>query len=549
MEIPDQILEDVLNSTALHIEIIQGEVLEDYFIDICNAYDKYDKLLVFTCHGIGKTHGMSCIATSEVTSHPGTKVIVTAPTFLQVRRALFGEINTRFGNLPPEWQVGTINQTEWNVDSETFIQGMAVQDRVSGERGQGTHSPMQGFHAKDKVVAIIDEGVGVRAGVWTMIDGITGTTGDKVVGIANPTSKNCAMYKKSKLQEYHVIFVTCFQTPNFIANGILELKDLIEVHNISNQFKGDDAAYTDYLNSFVVARRHLISVKWAIQKLDEWGVDHPLFQSKVIGVFPDEDNNVLIPENVVMKAIDREYEGQSDDVVYIGADIARFGEDSSVFTEIIGWKETRLDVMNKFDTSDVAEKLVNFVKDGRYYGKRKIRVAIDGGFGHGVIDIMFIATGQKKVSHETSIYKDFACILDDKVEILEINFGASDWVKWYYGWKDEKAIRDENLGEDRKVQEDRENYLNYKAKMFDLLARDMRNSIDLLDRDCYKQLLPTIIMQDSGQGGKFKIESKLDYKKRTGEGSPDEADSLALANVARYYSVKPFNVMDYYDNE
>ncbi len=32
------------------------------------------------------------------------------------------------------------------------------------------------------------------------------------------------------------------------------------------------------------------------------------------------------------------------------------------------------------------------------------------------------------------------------------------------------------------------------------------------------------------------IESKQDYKERTGETSPDDADSLALCNFAKYFA-------------
>jgi hypothetical protein len=265
--------------------------------------------------------------------------------------------------------------------------------------------------------------------------------------------------------------------------------------------------------------------------------------SKVLGEFPEEDANSLIPEGVIRAAIEREYKPGPNEYRYIGVDVARFGTDKTVFTEFVGWKQTRVETMHMRDTFEVLGPLIEFIKNDDSYGNRPVRVAVDAGYGHGVIDALMLATGQKRINHLNAPYQDLANTLTESVEILEINFGGQDWVKFHYGWKDEAALLDPELAKDRNVQEDRENYTNFKAKMFDLLARDMRTRISLLNHPDYLKDLPSVIIIPAGDS-KMKIEAKSDYKKRTGQDSPDACDSLALANFARYFAKRPMGMLE-----
>jgi hypothetical protein len=80
---------------------------------------------------------------------------------------------------------------------------------------------------------------------------------------------------------------------------------------------------------------------------------------------------------------------------------------------------------------------------------------------------------------------------------------------------------------------EKEKYVNVKARMFDLLARDMRTRIELMDEEVYQAELPSVQYSYDSKG-RMEIESKDKFKKRTGRGSPDHADSLALANFGHY---------------
>jgi hypothetical protein len=539
----DAHIDAVLESTGAFIECIQGETLEPYMEEVCDLIDQgKNKIAISACHAVGKTHGLSCITDALMTINKEIKIITTAPTFRQVELLLWKEIKSRYSSKPADWQFGKLTTVRWDIDSETFAVGFSPSKEAGVGTGQSKQSPFQGFHAKNLTVVIFDEATGVPPQIWKEAEGLLTTSRTLWICIGNPTARNTDFYKCFQSPVWTKVNITCFDTPNFKANGILCLDHMLEERDILVDLLENDgqAAFMDRLDSYIVVKEHLIVVKWAMEKLIEWGEDHPLFQGKVLGQFPDEDENVLIPEKVVKIAQAREIEALESDQVYIGVDIARFGSDSTVFTGLVGWQQFGLEVHNKKDSVEVVRLLASFIYASPNYGKRKIRIGLDAGYGQGVIDdIRYWLAGTLQDSELPEATNwDRA-----NITILEINFGSTDWVRYYYGWKDEKALRDESLKDDRKVQEDRENYANFKAKMFDILARDLRNKLALLPEQVYINSLPTIIMIPASDS-KMKIESKEDYKKRTGEGSPDEADSLALANLARYFAAKPLGVLE-----
>ena len=82
---------------------------------------------------------------------------------------------------------------------------------------------------------------------------------------------------------------------------------------------------------------------------------------------------------------------------------------------------------------------------------------------------------------------------------------------------------------------DKEKYVNMKARMFGLLQKDMKDPVGLalLKESVYSEELPMIRYRYNTKG-QMVIESKDEFKKRTGKKSPDSADSLALANFGNY---------------
>ena len=471
------------------------------------------------------------------------KLVSTAPTFRQVHDLLWKEWATAYQNKYPELKRGRLNETELWIDSETFARGFSPRKKAQSETGQGTDSAFQGYHAKFLLIVLFDEATGIDASLWKMAEGLM-TAGRRVLflAIGNPTSRNCEFFKKTQDRMWKHYSIKCFDSPNLKAAGINSTEDIkAEVEAIQTL---SDAEAIERLSSYPCPVPYLINARWVIEKAIEWGVDHPLFKGKVIGEFPDMDSNILISDEDVLRSWKLpDYDLNKCETGYIGLDVARFGEDKSVLTAVIGKQQVSRFAMAKQDTSQVVGYSLRNIRElnVKYPHIKRWRMAVDGGFGHGVID-RFLEL--QKDNDETKSRETL-----ENVEILEINFGSSDWNLFHTGWKGETLTEQQKQTREykkkaRRIQEDRENYTNFKSKMFDLLSKDIKdNGVKILSLEVYKKQLPTI-KTDIDSKGRLKIESKEDYKKRTGEPSPDDSDSLALCNFARYFALKSAGLLD-----
>jgi len=542
----DDQLDYILSSIGNYIEVGHGDEIQPYFEPIIDAIDsgKYQRIAIRACHAVGKTFTNARIGDAIMGSYDEVKLISTAPTYRQVHDLLWKEWTTAYNNKLPELKRGKLNETELWINSETFARGFSPQRRVKSETGQGTDSVFQGYHGKFMTAIIFDEATGIDPQLWEQAEGLL-NSGYRVliIAIGNPTSRNCQFFKCFSDRSWKKFSITCFDSPNLKANNINSIEDIEAEVEIIESLPDDEAI--DRLSSYLCPVPYLINTRWVIEKAIEWGVSHPLFLGKVIGEFPTEDSDSIISEEHVIKSQERPWQDIDDEKEgYVGLDVARFGIDKSILSSMVGLQQTddnkaefngkRIKrAMSKNDTNQVVGNTLNYLEwlQDEYPNVSNWRLAIDGGFGHGVIDRLKELQEQNPEKEELESIRVYNIL--SKVEILEINFGSSDWVMFHYGWCDEFTRR--KRWDDRKVQEDRENYANFKAKMFDLLAMDIKKTLRLISDDTYSKQLPTI-RKDVDSKGRLKIESKEDYKKRTGETSPDESDSLALCNFARYFA-------------
>ena len=142
MQIPKQVLADIVESSKLHARLIQNINLQGYMQRVYDAVDKYNRILIFSPHSVGKTHGLSGLVTKLLTCHPATSIITTAPTHRQVEDLLWKEIAARYNSMPPEWQLGKLSKTKWEIERPNqkfkwFAKGFSVQKSATTDRGQG----------------------------------------------------------------------------------------------------------------------------------------------------------------------------------------------------------------------------------------------------------------------------------------------------------------------------------------------------------------------------------------------------------------------------
>lgn len=502
-----KIVDELKRDPVAHIERAQGVgTLEDYQAEICRAIAEYPRVSIAACHDVGKTWTMAKIVLWFGSMYEGSKIITTAPTHNQVKRLLWSEIRSGYekSKIPLG---GVMLTTEWKISSDWFALGFTSKPEASGGEGQGTASGFQGFHAP-YVLIIFDEATGISASIWKQVEGMLTSGFVRFVAIGNPTSKGTPFFRTFSQPGVKKIYLSCFNSPNLIANGITCLKDIIDEVNYIRELKEVDAQAR--LASYVVTNGNLLTTRWVIEKAIEWDVDHPLFQSKVLGIFPEEDEHALFSLGKVEACIYRG-ENRMDEVapkglpIIFGVDVARFGSDKSVITKMEGAEVTELKKLIKSDTAATAGEIINLVNACPRARRIGCAIVVDGtGVGGGVIDIL------RQYKRENIDWR--------KVEIMEVNFGD--------GFNEDEFTMDYEADEKKKK------YANRKAEIFVLLAADIKTDIALPNDSAYLEELPTIIYRFDSKG-RYVMESKDEYKKRTGRSSPDTTDSLALANWGR----------------
>jgi hypothetical protein len=187
------------------------------------------------------------------------------------------------------------------------------------------------------------------------------------------------------------------------------------------------------------------------------------------GIPYDNAENAIVTRTQASAAMSRRVSEEGGTVT--GADIARFGDDATVFVKRKGLQVVDMKVMYKKDTQTVASLLADFAEGGRI-------VIDDTGVGGGVTDRL----------------NALGC------QVVPVNFGGKPMNK--------------------------KKYPDIISEMWFNLA-DQIGNIGLLDD---KELLAELSSRHYKYTAdeKRKVESKEDYKSRTGRHSPDRADSVIL---------------------
>ena len=496
----------------LYIEEVLGtDTLEDYQVKVLDAIAKYDKVAIKACHSVGKTWKLARAALWFFNMFKNSIVITTAPTHRQVKTLLWGEIRDAHTNSKVALG-GRLLDTELKLNDKHYMMGFSPQKKAgTGDKGQ-QGSSFQGFHS-DYVFVIFDEATGVDPDVWTMADGLL-TSGKtvKFVAIANPTTRNCKFFECFSDPSWHKVSISCFDSPNMIANGFTDKEKLQE--EIDRLSCLSDQVRVTHIQEYEKPVPYLLTAQFVVPYVMKHGFDHPLVLSKVFGEFPLNDDEVLVQYEDVFAAQQREVKRDMLSLRTIGVDVARGGGDKTVITDLEGCKHMGTDTYNKRDLMYISGLVI--LKINEQVGRPTV-VCIDAtGLGSGVLDKLLEAQREGVIS--------------SAVRIVEIHFGSKTMNIGADLPGASKSLKDQEKRE-------KKTFANLKAKMFNLLASDLKNNLDLSEESIYLEELPTIKYTIDGSG-KIVIESKKDYKTRTGKSSPDSSDSLALANFGRHIEVK-----------
>lgn len=401
-----------------------------YQFDILRDLVVHARAAIRSGHGVGKSTLDAWAAIWWLLTRPYSRVIIVAPEFSrQVRAVLFGEIRKWVRRAKVELPVQVLA-------NRVTIQGFGDEWAAIGLPATEPHR-IEGFHSEAGVLLILDETKGVPNDVYDALMGaLTGKGENRLLVTSTPGAPAGIFYK-------------------IFTQG----RDDWQLHHIPS---------TD---------SSMVSEEWISQRRREWGEGSPLFQARVLGEFPQEEDGTLIRLSDLEAAVGRELEQDGEDPpdVTLGVDCARFGADLSAIAIWRGNTLERIETRQGMDTMQVAAWVSSAI---HRTGARRVRVD-EIGLGAGVVDRL------RQMGHE----------------VEGINVG--------------RAASDPQL------------HANLRSELFWTFREQLeKGEISLPDDE---GLLAEIsaLRFDYTQTGQIRIEKKEAVKKRLGK-SPDLADSAVL---------------------
>jgi hypothetical protein len=227
----------------------------------------------------------------------------------------------------------------------------------------------------------------------------------------------------------------------------------------------------------------LTTMKWIEERKEEWGETSPMYVARVLGEFPMEGEDTLIPLNWCNQAVARWQKNKGakrlSDHVYLGLDVARYGTNKTVLTRFVNPRVERIkSIQNKSTTEAVNLVIQEAVSAGAKF--QQITVD-DTGVGGGAVDRL----------------------RDLNYPVIAVNFSQKPSDPFHF-----KRIRDEMYW--------------YLRELF------RAGEIEIPPNDALIAQLSAIKYSIHKTTGKIEIETKEMMRKR-GLPSPDEMDSLAIA--------------------
>lgn len=455
-----------------------GEHMTEDQRRICETLVDERYVAVQSCHDVGKSYTASRIAAWWIAVHePGEAfVVTTAPTAAQVGAILWREIARahRKGKLP-----GRITgQNEWKLE----LGGPG--ELVAYGRKPADYDPaaFQGIHARF-VLVVIDEAGGVPRAIFDAADSLATNEAARVLAVGNPDDP--ASHFKTICEPgsgWKTIRIDALRSPNFTREQVAKHPRLRE-YMIREGIPPSNEAVPDQL------RELLISPTWVAERIQRWGIDSPIFQSKVRGRFPKVSLDTLIDPHWVTLAQARELKPQPTDAS-MGVDVARYGTDHSIVMLRQGGHVRVVVDIAKGPVTELAGRVMEI---GLRNPNPPVAYVDDVGVGGGVTDIL-----------EEEGYPCIPMIAGEASEELMPNGKprfANKRSEWW--WRMREAFAGPSgTGDDGWLDID---------EMDDELAAELTNVKYKINRH-----------------GQIVVESKEDMKKR-GLPSPDRADALAYA--------------------
>lgn len=323
------------------------------------------KVTVRSGHGVGKSSALSASVWWLLECFDYPKVPCTAPSASQLRDVLWAELS--------KWARRSDELSRKNgVEQQLWLSSLfnITQDRISDvgspdewfavARTARKENPdaLQGFHASEVVISaegdsvaeigeggqilfVVEEASGVPDEIFEVAEGALSSHGARLIMVGNPT-RNTGYFARSHKQ--------------------------------------DRADYTAVLH-FSCADSPLVDPGYRDRLVRKFGDGSNVVRVRADGEFPKQDDDVLISLEDAEACLNRE-PGWDGSERRLGVDVARFGDDRTVFVLRQGSNIEHVVIRAKQDTMATAGDAVNFAA---LWNANRIYVDVIG-VGSGVVD-------------------------------------------------------------------------------------------------------------------------------------------------------------------
>jgi phage terminase large subunit len=303
-------------------------------------------VVVRSCNGLGKDWLAGRLALWWVYSRRGY-VLITGPTERQVKHVVMGQVRRAFnaaGDLP-----GSLYELALRLEGSEEMGILAFTSTDA--------SKLTGFHAP-RLMVLITEAQGIEPLVWEgAFSNVTGAE-SRIVAVGNPLQPEGKFYEVSRSPSWAAVKIAATEHPN-----VVQRREVVP-----------GAVTQEFIDLMV----------------QEYGVGSGVYQSRVMGEFPEDSDEALCQRSWITTANERWAalpHGLSDGEVVLALDPARYGPDFSalavrrgdVIEEIVTW--------SKLSTVETAGRVI--VEMDRLGLPKDHRVTVDEpGLGGGVIDVL-----------------------------------------------------------------------------------------------------------------------------------------------------------------
>jgi len=270
-----------------YVTDVFGATPEKWQAEALTALATKDKVSVRSGHGVGKSTLDSWTIFWFMTCYFPCKIPCTAPTLHQLKDILWAELAKWHKRMPDElrsqFRIKSSDQDMRVVNVHAPESSFAV-----GRAGRKDNpEALQGFH-EDNLLFIIDEASGIDEIVFEVAQGALSTEHSKVLMTANPTRTSGYFFDShhKMRHRWHTMKVSCKDSTRVSPTYIKDVEE-------------------------------------------KYGLDSNVYRVRVLGEFPQSEDDVVIPLELCEAAVTRDVQLIDTYMPVWGLDVARFGDDDS----------------------------------------------------------------------------------------------------------------------------------------------------------------------------------------------------------------------------